>query len=324
MKTITANLLCIIVLLTTGCTTKRFIINTEPEGAYIGNFFTSDVTPMEEKITFFGKSHEYRYTLMKRGYLPDTVTIKRDSPPEINFSMKRINGVSTETTEPIELSLHNVNLLPVNVEIMLHKGVGNLDKYERSDELSDLAFTGLNEELHAIHSDTMISLIDIPVDQNWKSTSDELESYLKTLKPALLAYYPEPASIRDILERNKGLFSSLFEQFQSSGTHQYMVFAWCRSIKTTTGRIIGNLVASMASSTVAGYETATYGMPVSYADPSAFAIDNSTLFVAYILDPSTGEVLDIKQRVFPYDLTERQNLKEFAKSMMMFPSTQLE
>ncbi len=324
MKTISANILCIIILLTTGCTTKKFIINTQPEGAYIGNFFKSDVTPMEEKITFFGKSAEYHYTLMKRGYLPDTVIITRDSPPEVNFSMKRIDGVSVESTEPIELSLHNVNLLPVNVEIMLHKGVGNMDKYEHSDELSKLAFTGLNEELHAIHSDTMISLIDIPVGQNWQSTSDELEVYLKTLKPALLAYYPEPTSILDILERNEGLFSTLLEQVKSSCTNQYIVFAWCRSIKSTTGRIIGNLVASMASATVAGIETATYGMPVSYADPSAFAIDNSTLFVAYIVDPNTGEVLEIKQRVVPYDLTERENLKEFAKLILTFPSKQPE
>jgi len=276
----------------------------------------------KRRLLFFGKSAEYHYTLMKRGYLPDTVIITRDSPPEINFSMKRIDGVSTESTEPIEFSLDNVNLLPVNVEIMLHKGIGNLDKYEHSDELSKMAFTGLNEELHAIHSDTMISLMDIPADQNWKFTSEKLESYLKTLKPALLAHYPEPASIIDILERNEGLFSTLFEQFQSSGTDQYMVFAWCRSIKTTTGRIIGNLAASMAGATVAGINSVPYGMPVNYYDPSAFAIDNSTLYVAYILDPRTGEVLAIKQRVFPYDLTERENLKEFARLIMMFPLIQ--
>ena len=52
MKTISVSILCIVVLFSTGCTTKKFIINTQPEGAYIGNFFTSDVTPMEEKMTF--------------------------------------------------------------------------------------------------------------------------------------------------------------------------------------------------------------------------------------------------------------------------------
>jgi hypothetical protein len=310
MKIISITLLCIAILLSQGCTTKKFIISTQPEGAYIGNFFTSDVTPMEEKMTFLGKSHEYRYTLMKRGYWPDTIILTRDTPTEVNISMKRIDGVSTESTKPIELSCRNVNLLPVNVEIMLHKGVGAMDKYEHSEELSGFACTGLHEELHSIHSDTTISLIDIPDDQNWKSTSAELESYLKTLKRDLLVYYPKPASILDIVKKNEDLFSTIFKQVQCSGTNQYIVFAWCRSIKSTTGRIIGNMAVSMASPDAA------------VSDPSTFSIDNSTLFVAYIMDPGTGEVLDIKQHVVPYHITKRENLKEFAESIMMFPSIQ--
>jgi len=320
MKHLSQALICTGILLASGCTTTKFIIHSNPEGAYIvGYGETTDEQPIDGKVTFLGKSDQYSFVAMKRGYHPDTVNVSKDSPPDLRFNLRQIEGVSPLVRKSADLTLNNANLLPVSVEIVLHKGVGAMDKYERSEELSVEAFSDLNHELQLIQSDTTISFLSIPENSDWHFVSGELEEYLKTLDPTLLAYYPVAPSVADILEGNRELISPVSEQLNQSAEEEFLVFGWCKSIKPTTGRIIGNIGVTAASVAVASYETAAYGFPVSYSDPSAFTLDYSTIFVAYVIDPVTGEVIEIRQYVVPYDITTMESLKMLARSIILFP-----
>ena len=320
MKYLSLVLICTGILFTSGCATRKFIINSNPEGAYIvGYGEATNEQPINESAIFLGKSDQYSFVAMKRGYYPDTLTVSKDSPLEVHFQLRRMEGVPLLLRRPMELTCDNANLLPVNVEIVLHKGVGNLDRYEKSEELSDKARSDLNSELQTIRSDTTVYALNIPENPDWPSVMAELEEYLQSLSPDLLAYYPEPPSVADILERNRALFSPVMDQLAQSGEEEFLVYGWCKSVKPTAGRIIGNVSASVASGVVSGYETAAYGYPVTYSDPSAFALDNSTLFVAYIIDPGSGEVLEARQYVVPYDITKMDRLQMLARSIILFP-----
>jgi len=320
MKYLSLVLICTGILFASGCATSKYIINSNPEGAFIvGYGETTNDKPIEGTVTFLGKSDTYSFVAMKRGYHPDTVTVSKESPLEVHFQLKRMEGVPLLLRRPLELTCDNTNLLPVNVEIVLHKGVGNLDKYEESEELSVEACSDLNHELQTIQSDTTIHALNIPENSDWPSVSAELEEYLQSLSSDLLAYYPESPSVAGILERNKVLFSPVMDQLAQSGDEEFLVYGWCKSVKPTAGRIIGNVSAAVASGVVSGYETAVYGYPVTYSDPSAFALDNSTLFVAYIIDPGSGEVLETRQYVVPYDITKSERLQELSRSIILFP-----
>ena len=320
MRTLLLSTLCLVLLITSGCASRKFIISSYPEGAYIlGYGETSNEHPIDGTVFFVGKSDPQRFVAMKRGYYPDTLTVFKDSPPELHFDLRPVEGIPPLLRKPVELKLENTHLLPVHVDIVLHKGVGAMDKYEESEELSEIARTDLNQKLQTSQTDTTISVLDLTAEPDWQKASAELLAYLQSLSPELLAYYPEAPSVAGILEKYGELFSPVLEQLQQSGEAELLVYAWCRSVKPTAGRIAGNMGLAVASAAVSGYETATYGYPVSYSDPSAFALDNSTLFIAYMVDPNSGEVLEIRQFVVPYDITKEERLLEMSRSIMQFP-----
>ena len=198
-----------------------------------------------------------------------------------------------------------------------------MDKYEHSGELSRTARTKLNLELQKTQSDSTISILQVEDKAGWERASSELEEYLHSLSTDLLAYYPECPTVSGILKKYPEVFAPVLKKLQQSGTPEHLVYGWCRSVKPTTGRIVGNMGLVVASAAVSGYETAVYGYPVSYSDPSAFAADNSTLFVAYIFDPESGDVLDIRQFVVPYDISKNEKLKELAWSVLRFPLVEI-
>lgn len=324
MRTLSISTVCLVILITSGCASRKFVISSYPEGAYIvGHGETTNDHPIDETIMFVGKSHRQSFVAMKRGYYPDTLTVFKDSPPELHFHLRPVEGIPPLLRKPVELKLENANLLPVHVDIVLHKGVGAMDKYEESEELSQKAWTDLNEKLLSMQSDTTISVIDLSEISGWQSASAELEVYLQSLSSELLAYYPKYPSVAGILDEYSELFSPVLDQLKQSGEEELLVYGWCRSVKPTTGRIVGNMGLVVASAVVSGYETAAYGYPVSYSDPSAFALDNSTLFVAYVFDPNSGEVLEIRQFVVPYDIAKEERLQELSSSIMQFPLAEI-
>jgi hypothetical protein len=317
-------LLCLALLTTWGCASRRFLISSDPEGAYIvGYGETTQDKPVNETLIFLGKSEVYNLVAMKRGYYPDTITLSKESPTSVQFVLRPVEGIPPLIRRPVELSLQNTNLLPVNVQMILHKGVGNLDKYEESEELSHKTCSELNQKLCALQSDSTISLISIPDTSGWQRASAELKAYLQSLSTDLLAYYPEAPSVAPILKLNSELFSPVLDRLDQTGEEEFLVYAWCKSIKPTSGRVIGNIGVMAASAAVSGYEAATYGYPVSYSDPSVFAMDNSTLFVAYIIDPGSGEVLGSRQYVVSYDIAKPERLEAWAKSIIYFPLVEL-
>ncbi len=320
MRTLVLSTVCLVLLITSGCASRKFIISSHPEGAYIvGYGETTNEHPIDEKVIFIGKSDPQNFVAMKRGYYPDTLTVFKDSPPELHFDLRPVEGIPPLLRKPVELKLENTHLLPVHVDIVLHKGVGALDKYEESEELSRIARIDLNQKLQTSQADTTISVLELAEKSNWQQASAELIAYLRSLSPELLAYYPEAPSVAGILDNYRELFSPVLDQLKQSGEEELLIYGWCRSVKPTAGRIAGNMGLVVASAAVSGYETATYGYPVSYSDPSAFALDNSTLFVAYIMDPNSGEVLEIRQFVVPYDITKEERLVEMSRSIMQFP-----
>jgi hypothetical protein len=324
MRTLSISTLCLILLITTGCASRKFIISSYPEGAYIvGYGETTKEHPIDETVFFVGKSDPYHFIAMKRGYYPDTLTVYKDSPPELHFDLRPVEGIPPLLRKPIELKLENANLLPVQVDIVLHKGVGAMDKYEESEELSRKARAELNQRLQTSQTDTTIAVIEFAEESEWLKASTELEDYLQSLSSELLAYYPEAPTVAGILDKYGELFSPVLEQLNQSSEEELLVYGWCRSVKPTAGRIAGNMGLVVASAAVSGYETATYGYPVSYSDPGAFALDNSTLFVAYVFDPKSGEVLEIRQFVVPYDITKEERLLEFSKSIIQFPLAEI-
>jgi len=320
MRTLSISFVCLTILISSGCASRNFIISSYPEGAYIvGYGETSDDKALDETLVFVGKKHVQNFVAMKRGYYPDTVTVSKNSPEEVHFQLRPLEGIPPLLRKVVELDMENANLLPVHVEIFLHKGVGAMDKYEESEELSHVARTDLNHELQTLQSDTSIYVIDFPENATWQSASAELEVYLQSLSSDLLAYYPEYPSVAGILEKYSELFSPVLDQLHQTGQQELLVYGWCRSVKPTTGRVVGNMGLIVASAAVSGYETAAYGYPVSYSDPGAFALDNSTLFVAYMIDPGSGEVLEIRQFVVSYDITKKERLQELARAIIHFP-----
>ena len=177
----------------------------------------------------------------------------------------------------------------------------------------------MNKELRDIQSDTTIRLLSIRDNPDWPLASAELAAHLQSLSPELLPYYPEAPSVAAIFEKYALLFSPVLDQLKQSDEEELLVYGWCKSVKPTTGRIIGNFSAAVAGGAVSGYETAVYGYPVSYSDPSVFALDNSTIFVAYIIDPGSGEILETRQYVVPYDITKTDRLQAMARSIILFP-----
>jgi hypothetical protein len=315
---------CLAILITSACASRKFMISSVPEGAYIvGHGETSHDAPLNETLFFVGKSDMESFVAMKRGYYPDTIRVSKNSPEKVDFQLRPLEGIPPLIRRPAELSMENANLLPVEVDFLLHKGVGAMDRYEESDELSRMTRTGLNEELWAACSDSTISLLQPADNDAWQSASAELEEYLQSLSKDMLAYYPVCPSVADIFGEYSDLFAPVLDQLQQSGEQELLVYGWCRSVKPTKGRVVGNMGLAVASATVSGYQSAVYGYPVSYSDPSAFALDNSTLFVAYVIDPASGEVLDIRQFVVPYDISEKERLEELAWSIMRFPLVEI-
>ena len=98
-----------------------------------------------------------------------------------------------------------------------------------------------------------------------------------------------------------------------------LIYVWCKSTEPTAGRVIGNAALVVASGAVAGYQAAMYGTTTTYFYPDAYVLDNSTIWMAYVIDPENGMVIHIEQRVLPYDLTSIKNRDRFVSMLAGLP-----
>lgn len=324
----------IVAVLMHSCCTRHFVIQTEPEKAMVimgsvpNQFGLPDEIcgegPLNKTVTFMGKNHTCYFTALKRGYETDTVTVNKNSELTVNLRLRKMEHPIA--ADPVIDSTGNATLymLPVNADIILHKGVGKLDKYERSDKLSNQAYDSVNGKLAKVCIPEQMQFIPderFIVPKNWRALSDSLKAYLLTLKTPLLPYYPLPPSIQDPalnMIRQAIHKSDSANQVDYSGA--MLVYVWCKSVEPTAGRIIGNVAASVGSGVVQGYEMATYGYPVTVYNPEAFALDNHTLLMLFTIDLQSGQIIKIQQRSLPFAITKSKYRNEFVTLLTEIPN----
>ena len=255
---------------------------------------------------------------MKRNYEPDTIVVTRDSPETIDFNLREISDIHASYSRSNENADKRICLLPVDSEIVLHKGVGNLDKYEKSNDLSNEVEDSLNMKLSTVCRDSgmhYVCLKDLNEKIDWEHTCNELSEYLLSLNLKLLPYYAKPPILSKSIVEKLSVANNQME-LESLPDQPYWLYVWCKSIKPTSGRIIGNIGANLGAGALQGYETAVYGRPVTYVNPNAFAIDYYTIFMVVMIEPDTGELLSIDQYELPFELTSSKSQDSFIKTLM--------
>ena len=312
----------LIILVFAGCSTRTFNITCEPDdalilhGSYYGDipFQASPLgfAPLSKDITFIGKGNKCYYTAMRRGYKPDTIVVTRDSALAINFNLKTVPKVDTSTFNPEKLIGGKFYMLPLHVDVYIHKGVGNLDSYEHDLIKSDTVTKNVNDDLKGTTSGKIhyVELISLNEPRKWDEQYQRLYEYLFSLNGNLLNYYPAHPSVKDISIDAGNLIED-----EAHDSCYYLVYTYCKTIKPTAGRIVGNVTASAVGSAIEGIQGNGY-MSSYYYNAEAFSIDNSTLIVAFVICPKTGKVLARKDKVVGFDIVNEKSQKKISEVIM--------
>lgn len=297
-----------IVLLFYNCSMRTFYLSAVPEGTLIqhAGYFTAGESTIQEipyTLAFIGKKDSSYFSAMKRGYFEDTIWVKKNSPEKVCFNLERREGIAESCMYKELMNNAELSVFPPVVDVILHKGVGNLDKYEKSDELSSEVQLQLSEivknefekdtsgsKLHFIAGSDTVDAFQVP--------SKAIHSLL-SFKPSLLKYYGIPPAVN-----SRELLSYPGQATVNDFT--LWVVVYCKTVKPTAGRIIGNAAATIGSGAVQGYQQAMYGYSTMMYDAAAYAVDNSTLMMAFFIHPRSGEVIDIKQVTYPFDITNQK------------------
>ncbi len=312
------------------CSTRHFIINSTPDSSMVVMCTSSKalipgervcgLTPVKNTITFFGKNDTYYFFSMNRNYEADTVFVTRDSALTINFELKKAYDFPAEQPVAERLADAEFCLLPVNAEVFLHKGVGNLDKYVKSEALSKEVTDSLDLKLKTVCHDSSLcyfSLEDVDDYRVWEPVSQKLKTYLLSLNSQLMPYYTLSPWVSGPILEKMPVFQPIPQDMPSE--KQYWIYVWCKSIKPTAGRIVGNIAATMATGVVEGYNAAMYGTPINTSNADAFAIDYQTIWMVSVIEPDTGEIISIEHYVLPYELTRAINRDQFIDLLTTIP-----
>jgi len=320
-------LLVILPFFLTHCSSRIFYISAKPEGAllrhgeYYGysNIAESGQEEIPYKVMFAGKKAKTSFSAMKRGYYEDTIWVNRDSPQKVSFVLNKIEGSEIYTEYRYQFSGAMLHLLPPQVDVILHKGIGNLDRYEKSHiqskEVSKNILTLLSERSSGSPGEWRLIINDPVVPADTVKVPEHIMHYLHSIRPDLLKYYGFSPSV--------GRFNSwshISSASNLSGSsyheHSFLAVVYCKTIKPTAGRIIGNAAVSVASAAASGYQSAMYGTSGIVYDPNAFALDNSTLLMVYLVHPDSGEVVEITQKIFNYDISSIENQKQLTDELI--------
>lgn len=321
-----------ITFLLAGCgTTKSFVINSEPEGALVIKHYYENInefpyytkylneTPTKGKVWFLGSESEY-FTAEKRGYKASTQSVTKNSPEAILFRLEKINGVSEKVLSREELKTRKFILLPPEVEIIYHGGVGGFDKYKYSLKVSKEVTSEFNRLLtESCNKNSQIKpiILSEPLEDNWNSLSEDFKKQLKTLNPQRLKYYSTPPYIAPSVK--------IFEEFSNSIINQdresLLLYIYGKCVTPSKGRIFGNIALSTASGVVQGFH-ASQGRSY-YSNPNAFRLDSSTLIVLCVIDPHSSEVLNIDSILFNIDISKPNTLPGIVQSINQYPNIEL-
>jgi len=303
MKTRILYFLLAFYLVLGGCSSIVYNIKAYPEGSLIRqkefmgfvDVDTSRAEGISRKVMFVGKTDSVAFMAMKRGYREDTVWIRKGSVPDVTIRLEKIPGINPGNVKIINPGEVRMLVLPLVVDAVLHKGVGNMDRYENSAEDSENISASLkrllNDEFQPGTGRFQLFNSKFFNSPDTAKIPDGVLKYLLSLKPNLLKYYGIPPSVNKYYSANQTFktSASLMDPLNNS----LMVIVHCRTIKPTRGRIAGNIAMGLASAVVPS--TTIY-------DPEAFNLDSSSLLSAYYFHPGTGEVITIRQKILPYDL----------------------
>ncbi len=329
-------LLVVITMLASACgTTRNFIVDSNPKGALIlvqpeggsvtaqGQYIYSEtpmgLTPSPMPVTFIGDHIKVKFTAEKRGYTASTALTTKESGTAIFFDLKRIDGVSDEVTfKKEDLSTGTFTLLPPFVEVIIHSGLGKLDKKEYSPEASQKTTNDLNAELAKTcdngNNQLRRSVMDDAQGKDWSSLTLSMNKYLSKLNAKRLPYYSVPPYLSSNVDGFKTFINSYKKKAKIDS--RYLLYMWSKCVTETKGRLAGNFAMALLGSATKGYSDAR-GISF-YYDPSAFDPDSGTLVTWYVIDTKTSEVVYINQQVFP-DITDVDYLKKLASVAGKFP-----
>jgi len=318
-----------ITFLLAGCgTTKSFVINSEPEGALVikhsvenhsyrpYSIIYLNETPTKEKVWFLGSEPSY-FTAEKRGYKASTQCVTKNSTETILFRLEKINGVSEKILSREELKTKNFILLPPEVEIVYHGGVGAMHKYKYSLKVSKEVTSEFNRLLtESCNKDSQIKpiMLSETLQDNWNSLSEDFKRQLKTLNPQRLKYYSTPPYIAPSVKNFEEFSNSIINQDRES----LLLYIYGKCVTPSKGRIFGNIALSGVSAVMEGVHAAQ-GRSY-YSEPNAFRLDSSTLIVLYIIDPHSSEVLNIDSILFNIDISKPNTLPRIVQSINQFPN----
>ncbi|MFH2044722.1 MAG: hypothetical protein ABIK92_06215 [Pseudomonadota bacterium] len=315
-------------LFISGCfTNKNFMIKSEPEGALVIRHnkegideplsFTKIIgeAPAKDKITFIGADDTSYYTLEKRGYRGVTESVTKNSQETIVLKLERINDIPETVFDRQNLKNSTFYLLPIRFDIVLHGGVGAIDRYKLSPKLSEDISSKFNQSL--LSTEHMIEVnFDDKTQKVWGEYSEDINTFLTKLNPKRLQYYTSPPFIFD-----KVPGFTVGESLKNLDSKSYLLYVYGKCIKASSGRIVGNAALNVASGAVEGYQAAQGRTFAS--DANAFRIDNSTIVSFYVIDPHTSEVLTAETVSYPMDITNPKAFEMIALSVRQFPEMQI-
>lgn len=316
-----------IALIGFGCgTTKQFKIESVPGQALVmvheseqledSNYVVyGEETPTRQSINFWGEQNEYYVTAEKRGYEPKTRLVTKESQPFVSFNLEKIPGISAQVFRKDNLHTGKFTLLPPSMEVIIHSGVGRLDKKTLSPELSDEVSTKLQVELSgALQQNRQFVIPDYSQQsllEDWSSFSDGFKDNIIKFNVKRLNYYSRPPYIGSQVSGFKEFIDNLKKC--TGNDIKYLLYIWGKCISETKGRKTGNIILSILGAAVQGIN------PSVFYDPSAFTPDSGTLVVLYVIDAGTSEVLYIEPRYFDRDISKVKGLNEVVKVLCRFP-----
>jgi hypothetical protein len=238
--------LTLAILFLCGCSSRVFYISLKPEGSllrhqeYYGysNIAEAWTDEIPYKVLFAGKNRKTSFSAMKRGYYEDTIWVTRESAPKISFNLRKLSETDSFSDYLSQLPEANLFILPPKVDVILHKGAGNLSRYEKSDLQSYragrniLAF--LSQESEHNKRNFQLQITDKSGLNDTFNIPDHIMKYLFSIKPDLLRYYSIPPSIKRSIRPDFRLQDEFTTNIPSE-SNTFWAVVYLKTIKPTSG-----------------------------------------------------------------------------------------
>jgi len=300
----TGSLLVMTILFLSSCATRNFVCNSIPDHALVSvhigpdldskSYITSTAeTPANIKLQFLGKSDKYYLTAEKRGYLPVTTVVSKDSSLDKTFSLQKIEGVSDVIYPKENLKNATFYLLPPKINFLYHKGSGSFQRYEYSEKDSRKIREDYMKEVSA-RNNPPLYLLNVAGKDGCKAYKDslpnEMADYLADINAKRLNYYSKAPSL-DSLIRKHGDLREALQSPPLANNHQYFVCISAKCIAQTAGRVVGEIFLTAASSSYVA------------------TMDTGTTLSLYIIDAKTLEVVHVNSTFYKQNMAKPNDLK---------------